>query len=440
MGNFFEDKNSLNLQQGAISNKTDRERKLLSKARVEKVFLDYEDSQDKSYKIPPGVIEALDLNGSKTLQAYPMDEGITTLPVVGEVVEIIRISGKPFYRRLTIFGPSINAFLNITKDTGLNNLNEDPTTAEENTQDRYAINLGAGSKPVPNVSTNDYKNLAVQTNSGAPSQNLLNNNFKFQPIQRLKLYDGDTIIQSRFGQSIRLSGYNNQFKEPHPTIIIRNGLPQTDPNIKLDESTEEDINYDAGTIAFTAGKYQSNFLPGVIDANGISNFELKVWENSINYALESYPRKLDGNQILITSDRLILSSKVNETMIFSKGVMSLISDSYLTIDSNKGISVVNQKNDIQFIANDQETKFFVGNSGKIFLGINTNSPSYAVVNGKELVDLIGELIEEMVNLTLGGILTPAGPTTGITPDKQAKFKAIAGKLPGLLSKKVFIGM
>ena len=38
----------------------------------------------------------------------------------------------------------------------------------------------------------------------------------------LKLFEGDTIIQSRFGQSIRFSGYNNSERKLHPSIIIRN--------------------------------------------------------------------------------------------------------------------------------------------------------------------------------------------------------------------------
>lgn len=427
----FQSKTKVSLSEGTLSSRIGNDRKLFTKAKVIKVYLDYEKTNDEI--VPPGVIEAINIVGSKPLRAYPIDETFTSLPVVGEIVEIFRISMKPYYRRLTITGLSINTSSDVRVGQALSD--------NKSKSNRFTTNIGPGSRPIPEINADEYKNLSIQTNSNTLDQTILKSSFKKEKVQRLKYFEGDTILQSRFGQSIRFSGYNNSFNELNPTLTLRNANAKViGQDVKEDETTEENINTDGGTILFSSGKYISSFLPGQINKNQKSNFELKVWENNEKYALENYPKKLDGNQIIISSDRLILSSRVNETIFFSKGPLSFVADSYFTVDSNKGMSFVSQKGDIQFQANDLETKFFVGKNGKIFLGIEKDSPSYALVNGKALIDAIGEIVNEIIAVTYGGILTPAGPTTGMTPDKQQKLKSIMSKLPSVLSKKVFIGM
>lgn len=429
----FQSKNKVSLTEGALLSKIGSNRKLFSKAKVEKVYLDYSNDENQGL-IVPGVIETVNLTGTKILRAFPIDETFTSLPIVGEIVELFRISGKPFYRRLTIMGPSINTSADVRDGEKL--------AKKSSQQDRYTTNIGAGSKPLPNINQDQYGNASVQTNSNSPSQQILNSDFKKQKVQRLKLYEGDTLLQSRFGQSIRFSGYNNDFKKVNPTLIIRNGAAKdTSESLSETESITENINKDGGTIAFSSGKYLSKFIPGNVDKNGKSDFELKVWENNEKYALEQYPKKLDGNQIIISSDRLIFSSRTSETMLFSKGPFSIVSDAYFTLDSNKGMNFVSQKGDIQFEANNLEMKFFVGKKGKIHLAADKDSPTFAVANGKQLVDLIGQLINEIIVMcNNGGILTSGGPSSGINPANLAKLKTLMSKLPGTLSKKVFIGM
>ena len=73
--------------------------------------------------------------------------------------------------------------------------------------------------------------------------------FEPQPnIHKLKLYEGDTLLESRFGQSIRFSGYNNGDNEFSPTITIRNGESGESLSKEIGASTEEDINKDNNII------------------------------------------------------------------------------------------------------------------------------------------------------------------------------------------------
>ena len=80
-------------------------------------------------------------------------------------------------------------------------------------------------------------------------------------IHPLKLFEGDTLLQSRFGQSIRFSGYNNSEKL-HPSIIIRNRENNNSQNeLEKGSHTEEDINKDGSIISLTSGEFKLDFQP-----------------------------------------------------------------------------------------------------------------------------------------------------------------------------------
>lgn len=322
---------------------------------------------------------------TRLLLAYPMDVSIINLPIEGERIEVFTKSRKRYYRK-------------ITNGTNLNNSIEEKQRGDI---------------------------------------------LKSENIQFLQLYTGDSVFQSRFGQSIRLGAYNNPKNKPSPAIIIRNKISSEQNKKDISENVIEDINKDGGTILISSDEFVSNFIPGVLDKNNETDFKLKVWEkNEKKYAFENYPKKLDGNQIIITSDRLILSSRINEMMFFSKGMLSFVSDTGITIDSSKGISIVNQKGEIQFENNNRETLFFVGESGKIYLGIQKGQKSFPAVNGTELGKWLSKLINEIILIGVeGGYLTGGGPTSATNPATIAKFNSLAQEFEkNVLSKKVYIGM
>jgi hypothetical protein len=425
---LFNTKGRPNIPFDALQRNDNNQRKLFKQAVVKQVFYDFQKGSNENRNFTPGTISARLVGGQGgEIIAYPIDESSNTLPLINETVEIFLITSTPFYRRVTVKGPSLNTSALIVTGQSL----------------AKGLSSGVNSKPLPTIDGIDsYKNASVQTNSVSDSNSKLGNQFKKETIHRLRLFEGDTITQSRFGQSIRFSSYYNNSKKSYPITFLRNG-ESLETKDSLDETLTvlEDINKDGGTIFLGSGKFISEFIPGSVDRNKKSNFRLKVWENKEIYALEQYPKKLDGNQIIITSDRLILSSRVNELMLMSKGVLSLVADSYLSLDAYNGMNFVSQKGDLQFSANDLEMKFFVGKKGKIHLAADKDSPTFAVINGKELTDLIGELVNEIIKICkLGGVLTPAGPSSGMNPANEQALKTIMSKLPGTLSKRVFVGM
>jgi hypothetical protein len=334
--------------------------------------------------------------------AYPFDKNFKTLPLRNETVEIINSgTGQSFYRR-------------ITAETSPNAM------ADEK--------LISTSFPAQKLDTDTSKNLAKVQATGIAKTNVnsseqydgLGTYFKRTPgIHKLKLYEGDTILESRFGQSIRFSGYNNPKNVFSPTLIIRNNENIKSLKKVIMFPSEEDINRDGSIIALTSDQYQLEFQPGVIDDKGTTDFTTKP------ESFDNYPQKLIGDQILLNSGRIILSAKSGEMIFYSKKNYGFISDGGMSIDNKLGIDVTVRDN-IHVMTNDRDVAFQTG-KGHIFLG---NENLEAMVKGETLVALLGELIDAIANQNY---LTPSGPSK-VGPENLAKFASIKSKLNTVLSK------
>lgn len=302
--------------------------------------------------------------------AYPYDKLNKTLPVRNETVEIILSgTGQPLYRRIGAeVTPNINADAEYIKKNYSPNENSTPTNKTQNY--REVENTG----------------LAKSNQNDSKKYDGFGDYFTTQPgIHKLKLYEGDTLFESRFGQSIRLSAYNNDKNEFSPTIIIRNGENPTSRKNPIQQTTLEDINKDGSVIAMTSDKYQMAFVPGTLNDKGTSDFS----QTPDSFA--NYPDKLTGEQILINSGRIILSAKNAEMIFYSKKNYGFISDGALSIDNALGIEA-NVGADINVTTNDRNINFNTTN-GKINLG---NTELEPLVKGNKLVDLLTELIDAIV--------------------------------------------
>jgi len=237
-------------------------------------------------------------------------------------------------------------------------------------------------------------------------------------IHKLKLYEGDTIFQSRFGQSLRFSGYNNTENAFSPTITIRNGESAINRLEDVDFIAEEDVNRDGTIIQLGSGEYILPFQPGTVDDGGTSDFETQPTSFS------EYPSELKGDQLLLNSGRIILSAKNAEMIFYSKKNYGFISDGTLSIDNKFGIEV-NVGDDINVLTNDRSINLNTGN-GNINLGDQELEP---LVKGDTLLGLMEELIDA---ITQQVYLTPSGPSaTG--PTNIATFNSIKSKLKNFLS-------
>jgi hypothetical protein len=334
--------------------------------------------------------------------AMPIDKNFTSIPVINEKVQIIRNSLGTFYKRIqpeftpnnSAINSEISSKLNKSKNTSIGNLNS-----------------------YKNVESTKISNSNINMNS---KYDKFGKYFlEDKKIHKLKLYEGDSIIQSRFGQSIRFSAYNNSKNIFSPTLIFRNGENEINKSKDYFSTVEEDINKDGSIIAMTSNQYQLNFKPGILDKAGSSDFQTKP-ESFVDY-----PSKLIGDQILLNSGRIILSAKNGEMMFFSKKNYGFISDGGMSIDNKLGIDV-SVKDNINIVTNDRDIVMYTGN-GSIFLGNNELEP---MVKGQQLVDLLQELIVAIMSQQY---LTPSGPTA-MGPENFNDFISISEKLNNILSK------
>lgn len=330
------------------------------------------------------------------LNDYPpfnIDEG---LPLLGEVVELIKVGGNSHYKR--IHNIDINAG-NAVEDAQLRGL---PVENSDSNSSGYSETSQTGT---PNSGGDGDRN------------NKLGEYFETTQINPLKFYEGDKIIQSRFGQSIRFSGYNNEDNIFAPTILIRNR--QNDLSIedlKEFEITEEDVVEDGSTIAITSGDYLLGFTPGTKDV-----------PLDTEPVYHTPPDELKGtDQILINSGRIILSSKDSEMIFFSKGDYSFISDGKLTIDNGQDGAEIDLNGEYRTTTNDNNM-YFLGGSGEIYL--NTEETTEPLVRGETLLGLLEELIDA-INVQV--FQTPCGPTAP-GPTNKPTFNQIKSKLNTFLS-------
>jgi len=226
--------------------------------------------------------------------AYPYDKNFKTLPIVNESVEILQNNGISYYRRIGAEKtPNIDS-----KKTLISELfPPQKQTSDVNKNYKTVQETGTTMTNVDESAKYNKYGDYFQEEAG---------------IHKLKMYEGDTLLETRFGQSIRFSAFNNSERIFSPTLIIRNSENAESKKQLIKLPTEEDVNRDGSIILLGSNQYQLPFQPGTISDKGSSDFETKP--NSF----KGFPSKLIGDQILINSGRVIISAKNAEMMFFSK--------------------------------------------------------------------------------------------------------------------------
>jgi hypothetical protein len=338
----------------------------------------------------------------KLTWAIPLENtGIVEYPLVNETVILVNYFNTLYYsRKLNIKGfVNNNADFKKEKISGLNSGNRE---IEVSNSDKTTPYQG----PLSYTVSKKYKNV---DNVGVMGRYFWANN----NIRSIKKYEGDSVIESRFGQSIRFSAYDSnrqndqsspqykdyvnkdKLKNPkfpdsitgggNPMILIRNRQRPIKTD-SLEKNTggfiSEDINNDGSSIHITSGLTESQFVPTIkktifqegkeeisaFSPNGCSNFK--------------FP-KLTGDQIVINSDRLVLSSKSEETLHFSKKRYGIATDSEYTVDAQDQIVITSN------------TKTVL-NSPAIYLG-EYDETSEPVLLGQTTVDWLYDLCDWILN-------------------------------------------
>ena len=335
--------------------------------------------------------------------AYPFDKTILSLPIRNEIVEIYKTGANEiFYRRI---GPEITP--NGITNPFFISVNFPKRKSQEGTTAAY----------------HRVESTGITKQSGKNESEIYDgygNYFESEFNHKLKLYEGDTTIQSRFGQSIRFSAYNNDENEYSPTTIIRNRESELTRDFGALSDVVENPNSDGSTILLGSNRYKLNFIPGNVNDKNIGDFETRP------QSFSNYPSELLGDQILINSGRIILSAKNAEMIFYSKKNYGFISDGALSIDNKLGMTI-NLGDHSNITTNGRDVNINTGSTGKINLGAGVGLES--MVKGDTLLLLLNELITQIQTII---VATPAGPSS--PPINAAAFSSIAGRLNTMLSK------
>ncbi len=333
--------------------------------------------------------------------ALPYNKSNISLPTINEVVRIIKLESGGFNYERIIGSP-------------LPNINTDTDAISGTSKKEKAANV-ASSTEYSKVKDTGISRSDTEDNTDLSS---LGKYFESQAnIHKLRLYEGDTLLESRFGQSIRFSGYNNGDNEFSPAITIRNGEGAESLSNEIGASTTEDINKDNNIIFLGSG-------------NALLNYTLPTKNKKESFF--NYPSELRGNQILLNSDRIILSAKTSEMIFASKGDTGFITDSQFSIDATKGINVTANEAIYFDVTNDFDFYVTCSGGGAISLGSTKDDELEAAAKGETLVELLGEMLDLIAQQIY---VTPAGPSAP-GPTSVAQFASLKAKLSSMLSSTV----
>jgi hypothetical protein len=338
-----------------------------------------------------------DVTGDTLLMARPLDCTVTILPIRNQTVFIQKLGNGYVYTQIS---KGLSPNTSDSENSISTFFNQKQSATSNSKAEGYSSVSSTGIARSNTSEANDFDGYGDYFTAE-------------EGIHKLKLYEGDVLFQSRFGQSIRLSGYNNSENKFFPTLTIRSG--ESSENRKKDDNVlvEENINEDSNIIFLGSGE------------------KLLEWNLPTTNAKESffnYPNELKGNQILLSSDRIILSAKTSEMIFASKGDVGFITDSQFSIDASRGINITT--NDNIFIDTKNRDLNITQGDGVIFLG--TKGETEPAPKGQTLVDLLGEMIDLVAQQIY---VTPAGPTAP-GPTNVAQFASLKAKLNSMLSNNV----
>ena len=209
--------------------------------------------------------QELPTNGSTDYLGFakPLFAGITQYPVVNEIVYLIRGPSSDYYENNDI----ISYYL--------------PPVKIQNHPLHNAFPLEIDSDRV-SLSNEDVEGGATNPNNEEFSINLGEYFTEIEKIRPLRPYEGDTIVEGRFGNSIRLGAttynqlnninrWSNEGEIGNPITIIRNGQKEDEQGESF-EHILEDIDKDNSSIYLCSNQQLTNFIPA-------SNFQLSFGAN-----------------------------------------------------------------------------------------------------------------------------------------------------------------
>ena len=256
------------------------------------------------------LLDEFEFNGSKIVPSVlPLFPNIKNYPLINEVVLILALANKEYqnnYNSLTFYYLSP---INLWNSPQVNPIPSPNTNTRPTTQNKGYLEVEATSTP-------------NQPSSGSNTNFKVGNYFvEKSNINPLYAYEGDFIIDGRFGNSIRFGNTvpirvdslpNNWSKTGgvgDPITIITNGLHNQSPSY---DSITENINTDKSSAYFTSTQQ----IPiEVTSTNDYLSYD--------NLTPPTIPNQYTGEQVILNSGRLLFNSSKDHILLSSAKSINL---------------------------------------------------------------------------------------------------------------------
>ena len=317
--------------------------------------------------------------------ALPLYSNISFLPLINEIVYLISLPSTEIQKNVSsgnvlYYFQSINIWNSIHHNALPNTLATEPTNAQ-----KYGV-TEAGVEIQSNIESEDIN---------------LGTTFKERPIRNLQPFEGDVLLEGRWGNTLRLGStvnnsiptnpWSNSGVNGEPITIIKNGQTEIDEDPWIPQV--ENINTDKSSLYLTSNQQ----IPIGAASTDYSSYTPAFGE------VPTSPGSYTGNQVILNSGRLLFNSKNDHILLSSARTISF--------GAQKGFNF------------DTPSNFVVKVGTKIMLGDKEESTTEPLILGDKFLKDFQKLLTNIVSLTsaLGTVGTPV-PYTPNTAVAQTATK------------------
>ena len=320
------------------------------------------------------ILDDIKLKGNNIIpEVYPLDPNNKNYPLVNETVVVVALANKDFqnnYNRLTFY--YLNT-INLWNNQQANPIPSPQQNILPNTQNKGYIQV---------ESTNNPNKPSQGSNTVFSPGYYFNSDIIANPTYP---YEGDYIIDGRFGNSIRFGNtvpngttfVNNNWSSGSQTIlgnpitILTNQKHTQQPSYN---SITEDINLDGSSIYLTS----TQKIPLEASSTSYSSY-------SSNPPIK--PNEYSGKQLILNSGRLIFNSTEDHILLSSIKTVNINAINGFNVDSPQSVI--------------QSNSVLLG-------GINAVEP---VLKGDTTINILVDLVNQLQALTIA--LQTVTPQAGL---------------------------
>ena len=328
--------------------------------------------------------------------AHPIKSRFKDFPLEYELVLVTKLNSKPYYFQTANWktNPNQNSAANLS-------INKTESGSGGNVAEAQA---------------------GIAQSSGGEDIDIEGGDFDLSTkIKPLRHRAGDTIVEGRFGNSIRLGRDGSM----NPIMQFRVGQRSDVESAEYLTPFFEHINDDPTSIYLTDEPVE---FP--LDPDGTSP-ELEATTVDFGdhlFSAETGPDSYNKAQILEVSNRIVMNAKKRQIQGFSQKDTNWVTNSNFTVDAKQRIKTLSINGHLHI----SESYFDVLPEGNIHLA--TENESEPVARGQQTHD---RLIKTLQTLQVETHPTPCGPTG--PPNQSGTYAQIEAKVRQTVrSEKIFV--